>query len=44
MQVANMRMMSQYKTLKIENPKEFIYNVQLNRPDKANAMNNTMWL
>lgn len=39
-----MRLMSQFKTLKIENPKEFVYNVQLNRPDKANAMNSTMWL
>lgn len=36
--------MSKYHTLKIENPKEFIYNVQLNRPEKANAMNSAMWL
>ncbi|VVC29508.1 Enoyl-CoA hydratase/isomerase, conserved site,Crotonase superfamily,ClpP/crotonase-like [Cinara cedri] len=36
--------LSHYHTLKIENPKEFVYNVQINRPEKANAMNNTMWL
>lgn len=36
--------LSQYHTLKVENPHEFVYNVQLNRPEKANAMNNSMWL
>jgi len=36
--------MSQYHTLKIENSKEFVYSVQINRPEKANAMNKTMWL
>lgn len=35
---------SKFHTLKIENPKEFVYNVQLNRPEKANAMNGSMWL
>jgi len=35
---------SLFHTLKIENPKEYVYNVQLNRPEKANAMNGPMWL
>lgn len=39
-----MSSMSQYHTLKIENSKEFVYSVQLNRSEKANAMNKTMWL
>lgn len=39
-----MSAMSQYHTLKIENSKECVYNVQINRPEKANAMNKTMWL
>ncbi|KAL3274824.1 hypothetical protein HHI36_019607 [Cryptolaemus montrouzieri] len=35
---------NQYETLSVSVPKEFIYHVELNRPDKLNAMNNTMWL
>ncbi|KAK9885909.1 hypothetical protein WA026_013783 [Henosepilachna vigintioctopunctata] len=34
----------EYETLKVTNPKEFVYHVELCRPDKLNAMNNTMWL
>ncbi|KAK0161929.1 hypothetical protein PV327_008326 [Microctonus hyperodae] len=29
--------------LLVSNPKEFVYQVQLNRPDKLNALNDTMW-
>lgn len=29
--------------LLVSNPKEFVYQVQLNRPDKMNALNNIMW-
>lgn len=36
--------MSSYQTLKIESHKEFVFNVQLNRPGKANAMNSQMWM
>ncbi|XP_025422612.1 delta(3,5)-Delta(2,4)-dienoyl-CoA isomerase, mitochondrial isoform X2 [Sipha flava] len=39
-----MHSIAQYQTLKIDSPKEFVFNVQLNRPDKANAMNTPMWL
>lgn len=39
-----MNSVARYQTLKIESPKEFVFNVQLNRPDKANAMNTPMWL
>lgn len=34
----------QFKTLNVSVPKPFVYHVELNRPDKLNAMNNTMWL
>ncbi|KAL1457623.1 hypothetical protein WDU94_007831 [Cyamophila willieti] len=33
-----------YKTLLVNVPKPFVFHVELNRPDKLNAMNHTMWL
>ncbi|KDR14796.1 delta(3,5)-Delta(2,4)-dienoyl-CoA isomerase, mitochondrial isoform X2 [Zootermopsis nevadensis] len=35
---------TQFKTLNITVPNPFVYHVELNRPKKLNAMNNTMWL
>ncbi|XP_003742536.1 delta(3,5)-Delta(2,4)-dienoyl-CoA isomerase, mitochondrial [Galendromus occidentalis] len=32
-----------FKTLKVHKPAPFVYNVELNRPDKRNAMNGAMW-
>ncbi|XP_020283298.1 delta(3,5)-Delta(2,4)-dienoyl-CoA isomerase, mitochondrial [Pseudomyrmex gracilis] len=32
-----------YKTLSVSSPKPFVYLVNLNRPEKLNAMNPTMW-
>lgn len=32
-----------FTTLSVSVPKEFVYHVQLNRPDKRNAINNDMW-
>lgn len=32
-----------YKTLAVEQPRPFVFHVQLNRPDKRNAMNPLMW-
>lgn len=32
-----------YKTLAISIPKPFVYLVKLNRPEKLNAINPTMW-
>ncbi|XP_077261175.1 delta(3,5)-Delta(2,4)-dienoyl-CoA isomerase, mitochondrial [Temnothorax americanus] len=32
-----------YKTLAVSTPKPFVYMVKLNRPEKLNAMNSTMW-
>ncbi|CAL1673164.1 unnamed protein product [Lasius platythorax] len=32
-----------YKTLAISTPKPFVYMVKLNRPEKLNALNPTMW-
>lgn len=36
---------SEYKfeTLAVHKPKEYVYNVEINRPDKVNAMNRTFW-
>lgn len=34
----------EYDTLKVTTPKPFVYHVELNRPEKLNAMNKTMWL
>lgn len=33
-----------YETLSVTVPKEFVYHVELSRPEKLNAMNRTMWL
>uniref|UniRef100_A0A1B6FJC8 Delta(3,5)-Delta(2,4)-dienoyl-CoA isomerase, mitochondrial n=1 Tax=Cuerna arida TaxID=1464854 RepID=A0A1B6FJC8_9HEMI len=33
-----------FKTLAVTVPQPFVYHVELNRPDRLNAMNNTMWL
>ncbi|XP_044016220.1 delta(3,5)-Delta(2,4)-dienoyl-CoA isomerase, mitochondrial isoform X2 [Aphidius gifuensis] len=33
-----------FETISITKPKEFVYQVELNRPKKLNALNNTMWL
>ncbi|XP_011870431.1 PREDICTED: delta(3,5)-Delta(2,4)-dienoyl-CoA isomerase, mitochondrial [Vollenhovia emeryi] len=35
--------MSTYKTLAVSTPKPFVYMVKLNRPEKLNAINPTMW-
>lgn len=32
-----------FETLAVSSPRENVYLVQLNRPDKLNAMNETMW-
>lgn len=39
-----MSVQTNYETLAVTNPKEFVYQVELNRPEKMNAMNDTMWL
>ncbi|KAG8222148.1 hypothetical protein J437_LFUL000730 [Ladona fulva] len=36
--------LSKFETLAVKVPKPFVYNVELNRPDRLNAMNNKMWL
>ncbi|XP_018568512.1 delta(3,5)-Delta(2,4)-dienoyl-CoA isomerase, mitochondrial [Anoplophora glabripennis] len=33
-----------FETLSVSVPHEFVYHVSLNRPDKLNALNKTMWL
>lgn len=33
-----------YKTLTVSVPKEFIYMVNINRPQKLNAMDDMMWM
>lgn len=40
-----MSTLSQYnfETLKVSSPKEFVYHVEINRPDKRNAMNIPFW-
>jgi delta(3,5)-delta(2,4)-dienoyl-CoA isomerase len=42
--VAKMSAQSGYDTLSVTVPKQFVYHVELNRPEKLNAMNRTMWL
>lgn len=37
-------MLSTFETLKVTSPQEYVYHVELNRPDKLNAMNRTMWI
>ncbi|KAF2882588.1 hypothetical protein ILUMI_23605 [Ignelater luminosus] len=41
--LANMSTKTKFETLSITVPKPFVYNVELNRPDKLNAFNGTMW-
>ncbi|XP_071449645.1 delta(3,5)-Delta(2,4)-dienoyl-CoA isomerase, mitochondrial [Hetaerina americana] len=36
--------LSNFETLAIKVPKPFVYHVELNRPEKLNAMNNKMWM
>lgn len=35
---------SNYETLSVKVPKEFVYHVELNRPDKLNAFSRNMWM
>lgn len=35
---------SNFETLSVTIPKPFVYHVELNRPDKMNAMNGPMWI
>jgi hypothetical protein len=35
---------SQFEALNVTLPSPFVYHVELNRPKKLNAMNNTMWM
>lgn len=35
---------SGYKTILVEQPRSFVFHVQLNRPDKLNAMDPLMWV
>ena len=34
---------SQFETVKVDQVADFVSHVQLNRPDRANAMNKQMW-
>lgn len=34
----------EFETLHITTPAPFVFNVELNRPAKRNAMNHTMWM
>ncbi|XP_064215003.1 delta(3,5)-Delta(2,4)-dienoyl-CoA isomerase, mitochondrial isoform X2 [Tribolium castaneum] len=42
--IAKMSHQASYETLSVTVPSEFVYHVELNRPDQLNAMNKTMWL
>ncbi|XP_015127496.1 delta(3,5)-Delta(2,4)-dienoyl-CoA isomerase, mitochondrial isoform X3 [Diachasma alloeum] len=33
-----------FDTISVSSPNEFVYKVQLNRPNKMNALNNAMWI
>ena len=37
------RMMSCYETLEVSQPSSFVTRVQMNRPNKSNAMNPAFW-
>lgn len=37
------RMFSSYETLSVTTPKPFVAQVELNRPDRLNALNFTLW-
>lgn len=41
--ISKMSSLSNLETLKVTTPKENIYHVELNRPDKVNALNLKMW-
>lgn len=43
MNYSSIKSLDKYKTLAISVPKKWIYMVQLNRPEKLNALNDTMW-
>ncbi|XP_033309291.1 delta(3,5)-Delta(2,4)-dienoyl-CoA isomerase, mitochondrial [Bombus bifarius] len=43
MNYSNIKSLDKYETLTISVPKKWIYMVQLNRPEKLNALNDTMW-
>ncbi|XP_054000648.1 delta(3,5)-Delta(2,4)-dienoyl-CoA isomerase, mitochondrial [Hylaeus anthracinus] len=43
MNYSNKQISEKYQMLAVSVPKEFIYMVQMNRPDKFNAMNDIMW-
>jgi len=32
-----------FETLNVTEPSEFVYHVEINRPDKRNSMNKTFW-
>jgi Delta3,5-Delta2,4-dienoyl-CoA isomerase len=38
------KMLSTFETLKVTSPKEFVFHVELNRPDRLNAFSRTMWI
>lgn len=35
--------MMSYKTLAVTTPKPYVFQVELNRPDRFNAINKEMW-
>lgn len=35
---------SEYKTLAVTTPKPFVFHVELNRPQRYNAINKEMWM
>ncbi|KAK9511010.1 hypothetical protein O3M35_005665 [Rhynocoris fuscipes] len=39
----HMSSVASYKTLNVTVPKQFVYHVELNRPNKMNALNDDMW-
>lgn len=43
MNYSSIKNLDKYKTLTISVPKKWICMVQLNRPEKLNALNDTMW-
>ena len=34
---------AQYKTLNVTQPSEYVVHVEMNRPEKLNAMNKELW-
>ncbi|XP_076677013.1 delta(3,5)-Delta(2,4)-dienoyl-CoA isomerase, mitochondrial isoform X1 [Andrena cerasifolii] len=43
MNYANGQISEKYKTLAVSSPKQFVYVVHLNRPEKLNSLNGIMW-